>query len=139
MPAKNIYHDAVVAALIADGWTITHDPLRLTMGVRRLYVDLGADKATLAAERDGEKIAIEVQSFLGNSEIDDLEHAVGQFVLYRLLLDRIEPERVLYMAVTEDVAKGILSEEVGKLVVAGLKMRLLAFDPEKKRITQWIN
>jgi hypothetical protein len=26
VPAKNIYHDAVVDALTADGWTITHDP-----------------------------------------------------------------------------------------------------------------
>jgi hypothetical protein len=29
MPARNIYHDAVVQALTADGWTITDDPLRL--------------------------------------------------------------------------------------------------------------
>jgi hypothetical protein len=29
MSAKNIYHDAVVQALTADGWTITDDPLRL--------------------------------------------------------------------------------------------------------------
>jgi hypothetical protein len=29
MPARDIYHNAVKAALIADGWTITHDPYRL--------------------------------------------------------------------------------------------------------------
>ena len=27
MPAKNLYHDAVIAALQTDGWSITHDPL----------------------------------------------------------------------------------------------------------------
>ena len=32
MPAKNVYHDAVVQALVADGWTVTDDPLRLTYG-----------------------------------------------------------------------------------------------------------
>src|SRR5438477_12313026 len=26
MPARNIHHDAVIHALQADGWTITHDP-----------------------------------------------------------------------------------------------------------------
>jgi hypothetical protein len=36
VPAKNIYHDAVVRALTADGWTITHDPLILTFGARDL-------------------------------------------------------------------------------------------------------
>lgn len=29
MPAKDLYHKAVCAALIKDGWTITHDPLTL--------------------------------------------------------------------------------------------------------------
>ena len=27
--AKDLYHNAVRNALIKDGWTITHDPLRL--------------------------------------------------------------------------------------------------------------
>lgn len=31
MPAKNVYHDAVRDALVADGWTID-DPLRLQVG-----------------------------------------------------------------------------------------------------------
>jgi XisH protein len=139
MSAKNLYHDAVVAALQADGWTITADPLRLTVGVRRLYVDLDADKAAVAAEKEGRKIAVEVQSFLSNSEIDDLERAVGQYVIYRIMLDQIERERMLFMGVTEDVFKGILSEELGKLILNTLKMHLLVFDPKSKRITQWIN
>lgn len=29
MPARDIYHNTVKNALIKDGWTITHDPLRL--------------------------------------------------------------------------------------------------------------
>ena len=32
MPAKNIDHDAVRDALIADGWTITDDPLYVPFG-----------------------------------------------------------------------------------------------------------
>ena len=43
MSARNIYHGAVVQALIADGWTITDDPLRIGYGDQELYVDLGAD------------------------------------------------------------------------------------------------
>lgn len=137
MPAKNLYHDAVVAALKTDGWTITADPLRLTVGARRLYVDLGAERSAVAAEKAGEKIAVEVQSFLSNSDIEDLQHAIGQFALYRLLLDRIDPERVLYLAVSEDVHQGIFSEELGQLALSAFQMRLLVFDPKAKRITQW--
>jgi hypothetical protein len=52
MPAKNMHHDLVVRALKADGWTITHDPLTLSFGGRDLFVDLGAERAALAAESD---------------------------------------------------------------------------------------
>ncbi len=61
--SQNIYHDAVVRALIAEGWTITHDPLTLSYGGKDLFVDLGAERVTLAAEKTGQRIAVEIQSF----------------------------------------------------------------------------
>src|SRR4051794_32070929 len=100
MPAKDTFHDACKNALIKDGWTITHDPLRLVWGGKDMYVDLGAERL-LAAEKPGQRIAVEVKSFLGESEIDDLEKAVGQFVLYRAVLAEREPDRQLFIAVTE--------------------------------------
>lgn len=63
MPAKDKFHEAVKNALVHDGWTITHDPLRLRLGKRKLFVDLGAEKL-LSAEKDQQKIAVEVKSFL---------------------------------------------------------------------------
>jgi XisH protein len=63
MPAKDRYHDTVKNALIKDGWTITHDPLRIRLARgKNLFVDLGAERL-LAAERGTEKIAVEVKSF----------------------------------------------------------------------------
>lgn len=70
MPALDTYHEAVKSALIKDGWTITHDPLRLAVGPRGVYIDLGAERL-LAAERGTEMIAVEVKSFVGPSEIHD--------------------------------------------------------------------
>jgi hypothetical protein len=81
MPARNIYHDAVRRALEADGWTITHDPLLLPSGDRRLFIDLGAERTTLGAERGSERIAVEISSFLAESPVRDLQEAVGQFVV----------------------------------------------------------
>jgi len=63
MPARNIYHDNVVHALSADGWKITDDPLSLSYGGKDLYADLGAERSTIAAEKNGEKIAVEISSF----------------------------------------------------------------------------
>src|SRR5262249_61450392 len=86
MPARNIYHAVVVRALTADGWTITHDPYPLSFGGKDLFVDLGAEEPTLAAEKEGRRIAVEIQSFLGRSPVRSLEEAVGQYEVYRLLL-----------------------------------------------------
>jgi hypothetical protein len=103
MSARNVFHAAVREALVADGWTITDDPLTLRVGLRRLYVDLAADRDRLGAERDGRRIAIEVQSFLGDSDIENLHHAVGQYAVYRVLLARNDSTRVLYLAVSAEV------------------------------------
>ena len=41
-------------------------------------IDLGADYL-LAAEKNGEKIAIEIKSFLGKSAITEFHSALGQY------------------------------------------------------------
>jgi len=61
MPARDRYHDQVRNALVKDGWVITHDPLRLTWGLKDMYVDLGAEQL-LAAEKGTRKIAVEVKN-----------------------------------------------------------------------------
>lgn len=138
MPAKNTNHDAVVAALRADGWTITHDPLFLAIGRRRLFVDLAAVRA-VAAERGGERIAVEVQSFSGGSQVEKLHAAVGQFVVYRVVLDHLDPGRTLYLAVTDEVHAGIFTDLLGRMVVEDLAIKFLVFAPEDERVTQWID
>ena len=65
MPARDIYHETVKNALVKDGWTITHDPLRLRLRRgKNLFVDLGAERL-LAAERGTEKIAVEIKTSRG--------------------------------------------------------------------------
>ena len=98
MRARDFYHDVVKSALIADGWTITHDPFVLKWGTKDLFVDLGAERL-LAADKAGQKIAVEVKSFSGASEINDLEKALGQFILYHDVLGESEPHRRLYLAI----------------------------------------
>lgn len=139
MPAKNIYHDAVIAALVADGWTITDDPLTLTIGDRNLFIDLGAERGELAAEKGAERIAVEVQSFPSLSAVSDLQDAIGQYVLYRSVLSRRQPDRPLFLAVPIKVYDGILSEPLGQVVMIDLNVRLLVFDPDRREVVQWIS
>ncbi len=70
MSRKDRFHQAVRNALEKAGWTITHDPLPLKIGNLRLKVDLGAEKL-IAAQKDNQKIAVEIKSFLRASKITD--------------------------------------------------------------------
>ncbi|HTU90429.1 MAG TPA: element excision factor XisH family protein [Gemmataceae bacterium] len=139
MPAKNIYHDVVIHALAADGWTITHDPLTISFGGRDLYVDLGAERPTIGAEKGEQRIAVEVQSFLNPSPVRDLQEAVGQYDIYRAILAENRSDRLLYLAVPLRIYEGLLTERFGQLIIRSLDLRVLVFDHQKERVVQWIN
>lgn len=137
MPARDRYHDIVRRALIKEGWTITHDPYRIAVGDRNVYVDLAAERM-LAAERDGDKIAVEVKTFVGESDIRELEQAIGQFVFYRFLMEQVDPGRQLLLAVPDDVFYTLLQEPIARPVVEGLPLKLIAFDVQTEVIVTWI-
>lgn len=139
MPARNLYHDAVVDALKSDGWTITDDPLTLPVGERNVHIDLGAERAA-GAERVGVVlIAIEVQTFIGRFPVADLQQAVGQYVMYQSVLESLDPNRRLFLAIPEGADDGIVSEPLGQLTLARVAPRLLVFDSAGRRIVRWIS
>ena len=139
MPAASIYHDVVIRSLQADGWVITDDPLTVSYGGRSLYVDLGAEHVTIGAERFGQRIAVEIQSFLGPSVIHDLQRALGQYEMYRTVLEETEPDRAVYLALPRRVREGLLAEQLGSLLVSRLGMRLMVFDEMQERVVEWID
>ncbi len=136
MPAKDTYHAAVKNALIKAGWTITNDPLTLSLGQKDAYVDLGAERV-LGAERGSEKIAVEIKSFLSASDIRDLEVAVGQYVFYRSLLLRLEPSRKIFLAVPQSVYETTFAEPISRPVLEDMQVALILFDPQEETIIAW--
>ncbi len=137
MPAKDIFHDCVKAALQKDGWTITHDPLSLRIGKKDLFVDLGAEKL-LAAEKGNTKIAVEIKSFVGTSGMRDLETAIGQYVVYQNVLSVLEPNCILYLAVRESVFLNFFQDELGTILLEQQNLKILTFDPDQEVVIKWI-
>ena len=137
MPAKDIYHDAVRRALQKDGWTITHDPFPLQIGKKRLSADLGAERL-ISAERGLQRIVVEVKSFVGQSDVRDLEQALGQYVLYRQILNEMGIERSLYLAVTQPTFNSVFTIELGQVLLKNQVIKLIVFDDESEAIVQWI-
>ena len=138
MPALDIYHETVKKALIKDGWTITHDPLSLKIGKKDIFIDIAAEKI-LVAEKKGQKIAVEVKSFVGTSVVEDLKNALGQYVLYEKILKHQRSERILYLAIRETIFNSLFTEEIGQIFLEDHSLKLIIFDPEQEVITQWIN
>jgi len=137
MPAEGIYHDQVKNALIKDGWVITDDPLHLKWGSRDKHVDLCA-KEVFGAEQDSRRIAVSVKSFVGPSETEDLQEAVGQYVIYLAVLSRLQPDRQLFLAVSAEIYHDLFEEPIGQLMLEAERIPLLVFDPEKETIERWI-
>jgi XisH protein len=139
MPARNVFHSIVVEALVADGWTVTADPLRLTFGDHDMYVDLGLIDSTLVAERAEREIAVEIQSFIGQSAINDLHRAIGQYMIYRTVLGEVRPGVPIYMAVREEAFRETFTDDLGKLLLDRLVRNIVVFDEVTKRVIQWID
>jgi hypothetical protein len=139
MSAKDVFHEVVKTALQKDGWQITHDPLTISVGGVNLSIDLAAQKL-IAAEREGQKIAVEVKSFLERSSaISEFHTALGQFINYRGALRRRQPERILYLAVPLTTYKTFFQLDFPKEMIAENQVKVLIYDVEQEVIFQWIN
>ena len=80
-------------------------------------MDIGAERDVIGAEKGTRKIAVEVKTFAGRSELTDLHNAVGQFIVYKTMLSELEPEREVYLAVSEAVYEDVFTRDVGALML----------------------
>ncbi|MEP0917308.1 XisH family protein [Leptolyngbya sp. DQ-M1] len=137
MSAKDRYHSAVRNALVKEQWTITDDPLKLKFEDEdEVRIDLGAEQL-LAAEKGTDKIAVEIKSFLSESALFDYHAALGQFLNYRLVLETLEPERVLYLAVPLIAYEEFFQRPLAIASVRKYGVKLLVYDPLAEVIVRW--
>ena len=136
--AKDLYHETVKRALEKDGWRITHDPFTIRYDDLRVYADLGAEK-TFTDVPKSYKIVVEIKVLGGVSKIEDFEQALGQFTLYRILMEATNSERQIFLAVSDEIYDKFFQREAIQLVVRVQKMNLLIFNVEQEVIVKWID
>jgi hypothetical protein len=110
-----------------DGWIITDDPYVIQYRKTTLYADLGAERP-MAAERYGQKLVVEVKSFIGASKIQDLKEALGQYDIYRYLLEEIPPDRKLYIAVSTVAYKSFFKQDVIQFILNKHQLPIIVVD-----------
>jgi hypothetical protein len=136
--AKDIFHQQVKTALIKDGWIVTHDPLTIRISEAvKLQIDLAAESA-IAAERDTEKIAVEIKSFIGDSDISSFHTALGQYLNYCQALEEQEPNRIIYLAVPDETYQDFFQLPFIQRALLRYQVKLMIYDPKREEILQWI-
>lgn len=138
MPQYDLYHHEVKNALTKEGWIITDDPYTLEYKGLRLYADLGAEKL-LAAEKEEQKIVIEIKVFNSLSQITELQKAIGQYNMYQSILNRISPERKLFLAISEEVYNDFFQRPAIQDILSDQNIHLMVFNPDREVIRQWLN
>ena len=137
MPTQDLYHDVVKNALRKDGWRITHTALQLKARADTRAGELW-EGPLLVAEKDERKIVVAVNSFVGRSDLADLSQTFGQLALARPRLQRMNPSRVLYLAVRQATYSACFAEGDGALLLGREHLQLIVFDPRTEAIVQWV-
>jgi hypothetical protein len=137
--AKDLFHNQVKVALVKDNWLITHDPFELRISESiKLQIDLGAEN-TLAAQRNLEKIAVEIKSFSSDSDISEFHRALGQYLNYAQALEDKEPDRLLYLAVPNETYNDFFQLPFIQKSLQRHGINLIIYDPIQEEIKQWIS
>jgi len=133
--ARDRFHNGVRNALEKEGWTITADPYQVSVGDVDFEIDLAAEM--LAAERAGEKIAVEIKSFIGGSNVSEFHTALGQFLNYKFALEEFDPQRKLYLAVPDSIYQSFFQRRFTQSVIKRTKVNLVVYDEKEEKIVQW--
>jgi hypothetical protein len=130
---KDFHHDSVIRALKHDGWRIVDEQTPFVSGKRTVYIDIEAEQS-----QERLLIFVEVKGFQGNSQVSELADALGQYLLYRHVIDDAYGEDVpLFLAIPEEAYVGIFQEPLGLELSQKYGIKLLVIDTEQERILQW--
>ncbi|MFM6278013.1 MAG: element excision factor XisH family protein, partial [Dolichospermum sp.] len=116
----------------------TFDPYPIKYEEFKLIADLAGEK-TISATREGEKIVIEIKSFLSRSPMREFETALGQYLIYQTFLSLTHPEYKVYLAIGEKIYEKFFKQVAIELILQKYQVSLLVVDINKEEIIKWTN
>ena len=96
-------------------------------------------ESTVAAERGNEKIAVEIKSFIADSDISAFHTALGQYLNYSQALEEQELLRIVYLAVLTETYEDFFQLSFIKRALKRYQVKLIIYNPRLEEIEQWIS
>ena len=138
MSTRDFYHNAVKSALTKDNWAIVADPYLIQCQDINLSADI-SDSRPIAAEREGHKIVVDIECFVGRSLMTDFYLAVGRYKLYQMLVEKTAPEYELYLAIDDITYDNFCQREGIDFLVRSSQINIFVVNIDEQEIVQWIS
>lgn len=137
MPALDKCHEQVVRAFQKDGWWVVKSPLMIDVEDRRAYIDVLFSRGTNGT---GEHLlVVEIKCFGDDNTITtDIYTSLGQYQIYRLLLEKSRRNYPLYLS----VPKHIFEQKFDKIILelmATERINVVIVDIELEVIVGWMD
>ena len=137
MPQLDRHHFAVSHALEKEGWTIVRHNMGLLLDNTYVYIDIEARRSEVTAPLPA-SIGVEVKVIAPRRVTEQVERAIGQYIIYRSLLEDAYPNHACYLAVSTRDYRRHLSGPKYRRVFQTNRIHLLIFDEVREEIDQWI-
>ena len=82
---------------------------------------------------------VEIKSFAGKSQMYEFHNALGQYMVYRKLIQLTEPEYKLYLAIDDVVYDKFFQRKSVQAVSQENHLLLIVVNTKKEEIQLWIN
>ena len=96
-------------------------------------------ESTVAAERGNELIAVEIKSFVSESDISSFLMALGQYLNYAQALEEQEPDRIIFLALPAATYEDFIQLPFIQRALQRYQVRLLVYEPEPEEVQKWIS
>ena len=137
MPKRDAFHNIVRTALEKENWVITDDPLFIsTRNSINFFIDLGIEKI-IGAEKDGNRIAVEIKSFDEESAFYGFYEILGQYLIYLLALEEQTQPFELYIAISNEGYNKLSDAPIFNKAIQKYGLQFIIFEPFTQTIVAW--
>jgi hypothetical protein len=138
MPAIDQCEPQIIRALQKQGWIITHQPYPIRIEKSRTRSHVYADLRLENLQSQQSAIIIEIKCFPENrSLMDEIQQAVGQYIIYRNALKLNKVVMPVYLAVPQTIYESFFRKPLMQGVIEDTQLKIVVIDLDNEEVISW--